>query len=136
MKNVRIISAAAAFVLLFAVSACEKEHKVGKNAPVVSINQPVDQKVYNSGDTLNVSITASDDVDLHEMEVRYVYTDSIGGNFSDTVRPYVHAKKPYEYTSSFILGNITVKRTLTISTDVYDHDDNLTSKSVTVSLNP
>jgi len=135
MKNQSIVSVVA-MVLLITISACEKEHKVGKTAPTVLINQPIDQKVYNNGDTMNVNITATDDVNLHEMEVRYVYTDATGGNFADTVRPYVHDKKPFEYSAMFILSNITAERKVTISTDVYDHDDNMTSKSVTVTLQP
>lgn len=118
-------------ILAIAVSACHS-HEEGNEAPTITIASPTGGQIFKSGATINITGTASDDVDLHEgtITIKNATTEL----FKQT--PDVHSKKTFEINYNYVAPTVTVNTTLDIIFSFYDHDENHTEKTISIQIQP
>jgi hypothetical protein len=113
------------FLAIFFLVGCSKPDEV---APTVSIISPTENQVFPVGETVVVKATASDNEGLHMIHV--IVTDNTGGH-------WVHSEdhvdgKNFDINKTF---TTTAGKIYTIHIDATDHNENTTTKEMTVSAN-
>jgi hypothetical protein len=110
--------------LIFLV-ACSK---VDETSPTILIVSPQQNDVFASGQTITIKATIMDNHSIHM--VHTIVTDNSGGH-------WVHSEehtdgKNYNVNKTFpaLSG-----KTYTIHIDATDHNENITEKEITVSVN-
>ncbi len=114
-------------LLLLTLHACKDEHE----APKVALSILNDTTAYFTGDTLTLYITASDNVDLHEMYVKVWQPASSVIYLLDT--PYVHGAQVWNRQYSFI-DSLNQGGAWMFEVDVLDHDINTTHSELSFEL--
>ena len=124
IKNL-FLSALVLSAFAFAVSACgDKKNE----APVITIDEPVDGSTWQVDSTIHIEATVTDDEGLHEMGV-YVF-NSGGTVFQEIVS--VHDVKTKDYHEHFtIIG----AGTYTVKVVAEDHEGLETTKQVGITVN-
>ena len=106
-------------------TGCSKYDEV---APVISIILPNENQVFSVGQTVTIKATVSDNEGLHMVHV--IVTDNTGGH-------WVHSEdhwdgKNFDINKTF---TATVGKIYTIHIDATDHNENTTTREMTVSAN-
>ena len=121
MKNFFFAFLLIVFVSVF-VYSCKKN--TGPSEPVITLTSPTDTIIINSGDTVLIKGTVSDNKSLHEVYITFkeVANDSV---LLINDHPYTHGAKNYNlnyiwYTSVPAVYKLTI--------EVHDHDENIIRK--------
>lgn len=102
-------------------------------APTITINTPLVNQVFISGNTINVSGTVSDDLGLYRGQIRII--DNENGVEMKQQAYEIHGLKSYNFSLSYV-SNVTAARTYTIAVFFEDHGYNPQNRSVEVTVNP
>ena len=114
-----------AALFLFFAGACTKKDEI---APVISILSPIENQVFSAGQTITIRATVTDNESVHMVHV--IVTDETGGH-------WVHSEehvdgRTVEIVKTFITN---AGKKYTISIDAFDHDENTTTKLMSISSN-
>lgn len=113
---------------IFYTASCGKKH--GQSAPVITVNSPQLNDSIVVSDTVNISITATDDESLHEMSV-IIKTPAGDTVFAEY--PYVHALKTFAFTGYFHANSIGIYH---LHVSAIDHDNERTNKEISFYIVP
>ena len=102
-------------------------------APTISINTPLANQAFTSGNTLTVSGTVSDDLGLYRGQIRII--DNENGVEMKQQAYEIHGLKSYNFSLNYIL-NVTAVKTYTVAVFFEDHGYNPGNRSVQVTVNP
>lgn len=130
MKNIAFL--AFGLFLLGAFIACKNTDS--GIAPTVTLTSPTDGQVFLKGQTITIAGTATDDEDLHEAEIKI--TDKANGNNLFEEEPTVHDESTHNFSYNFTVPDITEQHEYQITVIFWDHDDNSTTKTVSVIAKP
>jgi len=127
--NFNLLASIAICTIIF--SNCKKEEE-DKSAPVVNITLPVSTQMYNSGDTVKIKGTVTDN-EMHEMliEIRNDANDSI--LYSET--PSVHDLSSY-VINTFWKSKVSTHTNATIKVSVEDHAGNNGTATAKIQIMP
>ncbi len=110
------------------VFSCTK--KTGPDEPIITITNPTDTTTINTGDTVQIKGTVSDNVDLHEFYL------TIKNNTTDSTvasdNPYVHGGKTFSFDYAWIAIDSAVYK---LTVKVIDHDSHTSTKEVLIHVN-
>jgi hypothetical protein len=119
------------FIAFGAMTSCNTTEE--NEAPTVTIISPkAENNPYMSGNSMNINIEFSDDVELHELSVEVVR------EFDGAVVYHAH---PHSHTSSYTFNVDTVLTTtehsdFTVTAVGSDHDDKITTVTETIHMHP
>lgn len=102
-------------------------------APVVTINTPANNQVFNSGNIINVSGRVTDDLGLYRGNVRI--TNDANGSLLKEQLYEIHGVIGYNFAVSYT-ANVAVPSDYTVTVSFQDHGLNTTARSVKVKVNP
>jgi hypothetical protein len=125
-----IFSLLTAGVILFAVTSCDKKN--GTDEINIQILSPTDGAVFNSGDTLQLKVTAADNDDLHEMKLEIKQ----GPNIVFGLYPYVHAKQTHTIDTSIIIPAVGSQQVYSLEAEAEDHESNSAVQVISITVNP
>lgn len=126
MKKTILFSAAiVAVAAITLISSCRHKNA----APVVTLDEPADAEIFAVGDTVHVEGDLTDDESLHEASILLFRT----GVDSPLVEyPYVHDLKSYHFHHHVPVTNAG---TYKVQVTAEDHDGEMATKTVTVTVN-
>jgi hypothetical protein len=117
---------------IIAISSCKKETDSEK--PVISIEEPManDTISLTESDSIHVEFTASDNEELHEVNVSVTNASgqSVFSSNEDVDKPV------YSYHEHFVPSGITGITQFTLRVDASDHSGNEESKTLTFFVTP
>ena len=143
--NFRFLITLSTLVFSFWLSACSKggspnDGGSGNNPsptdtipPVLSVQTPTNNQVFNTGNTINVTGLVTDDLGLYRGSIRIV-NDASGLLLKEQLYE-IHFFKQYNFSVSQVV-NVTVPTDFTITVWFEDHGYNKTTKVVKVKVNP
>jgi hypothetical protein len=102
-------------------------------APVLTINTPTSNQIFQSGNTINVTGLITDDLGLFRGNIRI--TDDANGSVLKTQDYEIHYVLSYNYNISYV-PSVTVPSNYTVTVYFQDHGYNTTTKSVKIKVNP
>lgn len=120
----------AVFCLLTVAACHDHEHEDDANAPVVTIEAPLEGASISGPVNIHVKVT---DESLHEMEIK-VTKDGDGSELFKT-NPTVHDKTEFNFEESFT-PSVTSETAVTLTIKVTDHGDNTTTKVAKFTVKP
>ena len=115
---------------LWTISSCNKN----KNQEDIKIEilSPADGAVFNSGDTLALKVTASDNDDLHEMKLEIRQ----GANIALGLYPYVHAIKSYTIDTLIVIPPVSGTQIYSLEAAAEDHESHTAEDIISITVNP
>lgn len=119
---------AAVCSLLF-IASCHK-HEEENNAPVLTIENPIEGASLSGEIHIHGKVT---DESLHEMEIKV--TKDADASTLLTATPSVHDKTEYSFDEHFTPA-VSEETAVTLTVTVWDHSDNVTTKTVKFKVKP
>lgn len=120
----------AAFCLLTIAACHDHEHEDDANAPVVTLEAPLEGASISGPVNIHIKVT---DEGLHEMEIK-VTKDADGAELFKAT-PSVFDQTAYHFEESFT-PTVTAETAVTLTAKVSDHNDNTTTKMVKFIVKP
>lgn len=102
-------------------------------APVLTINTPLINQVFTSGNVINVSGRVTDDLGLYHGSVR-ITNDANGALLKEQLYE-IHFALSHNFNVSYT-ANVAAPSDYTITVSFQDHGFNTTAKTVKVKVNP
>ncbi len=102
-------------------------------APLITINSPLANQVFSSGNTINISGNVSDDLGLYRGQIRII--DNENGVEMKQQTYEIHGLKSYNFSLNYV-PNVSSAKTYTLAVFFEDHGYNPGNKSVQVTVNP
>ncbi|MES2621172.1 MAG: Ig-like domain-containing protein [Bacteroidota bacterium] len=112
----------------FYVSSCKKN--TGPSEPVITLLSPADTTVINSGDTVLIEGTVTDNKSIHELY--FTFRNSVTDSTILYDHPYAHGAKSYNFRYIWYPSSADP---YVFSVDVQDHDKNQVFKDFTLNVN-
>jgi hypothetical protein len=98
-------------------------------APVITLTTPAENQVFTGGQTVTVKATITDNEGIHM--VHFSVTDLSTGGHAAHLEEHLDSKS-YSLNQAFATA---AGRSYKIEIEAVDHNDNVTSKELTVSAN-
>jgi hypothetical protein len=124
------------FIVFSFIASCKKkEHDHGSNKvpPVVTVTSPTEGAVFNTADSIHFIGYATDDADLHSGRL------SIVRKLDDYIllakSLYAHQYKEY-FVDDKLKVEVTAVTEAKAIVQFEDHDGNVTTKEVNITINP
>ena len=106
---------------------------VDTTAPNLTVNTPVENQVYNSGDNISVTGRITDDLGLYQGSIR-ITNDANGAVLKEQLYE-IHFILGYDFNVNYV-ATVTTLSNYTVTVSFMDHGLNIASKSVHVKVNP
>lgn len=129
MKNLFFGLLALALAATF--NACHNHDEDDTNAPVLTLESPVEGSSYSGEVHVHGKVT---DESLHEMSIK-VTNDATGVAYLDAA-PEVHDETDYAFDEHFTPTGLTSETAVTLTITVEDHNENVTTKTVKFKVKP
>ncbi len=101
--------------------------------PVITVNTPVPDQVFNSGNTITISGRITDDLGLYRGAIRII-SDATGATVKEQLYE-IHGLPAYDFNVNHVAVVSTVSD-YTVSVWFEDHGYNAVTKSVKIRVNP
>ena len=116
-------------------SGDDGDHPLNENDttyPVIRIDRPAANQVFNSGDTIKIEGTATDN-GLYRGKIKI--TNDLNGAIINEQAYEVHFLQSYNFSFSH-KTSVTVASDYTVTVEYEDHGLNTTTKTVKIKVNP
>lgn len=101
--------------------------------PVITVNSPVPDQVYNSGNTISISGRVTDDLGLYRGAIRII-NDATGATVKEQLYE-IHGLPAYDFNVNHV-ATVTGVSNYTVSVWFEDHGYNSVTKTVKIKVNP
>lgn len=102
-------------------------------APVLTVNTPIANQVYASGNIINVTGRITDDLGLYRGSIR-IFNDANGALLKEQLYE-IHYVLSYDFNIPYTT-NVSIPSDYTVVVSFEDHGLNSATKSVKVKVNP
>ena len=103
-----------------------------KTAPLLTINTPAADQIFNSGNTMSIAGNITDDLGLYRGSIRI--TNDANGELLKQQAYEIHGVVSYNFSINYTpIVSVASNYTITISFE--DHGQNSTTKTVKVKVN-
>lgn len=130
-------------LLLFISLSCSKGGSVDDTeyannpsdvtAPVLTINTPAPDQVFNNGNSINVTGRVTDDLGLYRGTIRI--TNDLNGDVLKEQAYEIHGILAYNFNISHVAA-VSVASNYTVTVWFEDHGSNTAARSVKIKVNP
>lgn len=127
MKNFLFAVILIISVSMFAYS-CKKN--TGPSEPVITLLSPSDTTIIQSGDTVLIEGTVTDNKSIHELYFTFRNTTTDSTILYD--HPYAHGAKSYSFRYTWYPSSPASYK---FTVDVHDHDENYVYKDFIMTVN-
>ncbi len=101
--------------------------------PVITVNSPVPDQVFNSGNTINISGRITDDLGLYRGTIRII--NDANGAVVKEQQYEIHGLPAYDFNVNHV-AVVSTASDYTVSVWFEDHGYNSVTKTVKIKVNP
>jgi hypothetical protein len=116
MKNIGISIILLALIIGFA--SCEKAVVEELSKPTVHIHKPIDEAMYNSGDTVWVKVHFEDEDELHEYSVEITNTT----DSTEILHLHGHSHTTTFEIDTFVIPTVTLHTPFKLKAEISNHN--------------
>jgi hypothetical protein len=120
-------------VAMLALISCQNENTpVPAHNPVVNLLLPASGSLYTTGDTVFMSVSMTDEEELHEgfLYIRTA-TDTIF-----TFEPFVHELPAYNKDTFWVVNGISATTNAFVTAMAFNHDEGADTVDVSITMVP